>query len=456
MNKLAKRAWFALVLAAVLSIGLVVIVVRYFTQAQDWVTFQNSPHVYNNGVMDSGMIVSRDGTLLLDATNGRHYAEDYTLRCSMLPLLGDTEGNITPYLLNEYGDELVGFDLLNGTHHTGLGSGVMHMTLSADAQRTAMYALNGRHGTVGVYNYKTGEVLCMVSSPNYDPCDVPDVAANEEYYDGVYINRFVHSAYAPGSTFKLVTAAAALDNISDIRTRTFYCSGSVEIGGETVICNGVHGTLNFEEALCESCNVAFAQIAQELGARTLSSYVEKLGITDHLTFDGIETAAGHFDVDDATAYETAWAGIGQYTDQINPCQYMHFMGAIANGGQAAIPRLVNSVTFGDSTKYEAKTEMGDRLLSGATAEDLAEMMHYAVQNQYGSWYFNGLYAGAKSGTAERGEGQSANAVFAGFVQDSNYPLAFVVVVEGGGAGGTTCAPIIQQVLYSCMVAMDNS
>ena len=135
---------------------------------------------------------------------------------------------------------------------------------------------------------------------------------------------------------------------------------------------------------------------------------------------------------------------------------MHFMGAIANGGQAAIPYLVDSVTFGNSTKYEAKTEMGDRLLSGATAEDLAEMMHYAVQNQYGSWYFNGLYAGAKSGTAERGEGQSANAVFAGFVQDSNYPLAFVVVVEGGGAGATTCAPIIQQVLYSCMVAMDNS
>lgn len=456
MNKLAKRAWFALVLAGILSIGLVVIVVRYFTQAQDWVTFQSSPHVYNNGVMDSGMVVSREGTVLLDATHGRSYAEDYTLRCSMLHLLGDTEGNITPYLLNEYGDELVGFDLLNGTHHTGLGSGMMRMTLSADAQRSAMYALNGRHGTIGVYNYKTGEVLCMVSSPNYDPCDVPDVAGNEEYYDGVYINRFVHSTYAPGSTFKLVTAAAALENIPDIRTRTFYCGGSEEIGGETVICNGVHGTINFEEALSESCNVAFAEIVQELGARKLASYVEKVGVTNRLQFDGIETAAGHFDVTNATIYEAAWAGIGQYTDQINPCQYMHFMGAIANGGQAAIPHLVNRITFGDSEKYEAKTKMGDRLLDSDVAQELAQMMHYAVQNQYGSWYFNGLYAGAKSGTAERGEGESANAVFAGFVQDSNYPLAFVVVVEGGGAGGSTCAPIIQQVLYSCMTAMDNS
>lgn len=456
MNKLAKRAWFALALAGILSIGLLVIIVRYFTQAQDWVTFQNSPHVYNNGVMDSGMIVSREGTLLLDATHGRSYAEDYTLRCSMLHLLGDTEGNITPYLLNEYGDELVGFDLLNGTHHTGLGSGVLRMTISADAQRTAMNALGGRHGTIGVYNYKTGEVLCMVSSPNYDPCDVPDVAGNEEYYDGVYINRFVHSIYAPGSTFKLVTAAAALEYISDIQSQTFYCGGSEEIGGETVICNGVHGTVNFEEALSESCNVAFAEIAQQLGVRRLSSYVEQIGITDHLRFDGIETAAGHFDVEHATAYETAWAGIGQYTDQINPCQYMHFMGAIANGGQAAIPHLVSRVTFGDSEKYEAKTDMGARLINSDVASELAEMMHYAVQNQYGSWYFNGLYAGAKSGTAERGEGQNANAVFSGFVQDSDYPLAFVVVVEGGGGGGSTCAPIIQQVLYSCMVAMDNS
>lgn len=456
MNKLAKRAWFALVLAGILSIGLVVIVVRYFTQAQDWVTFQSSPHVYNNGVMDSGMVVSREGTVLLDATHGRSYAEDYTLRCSMLHLLGDTEGNITPYLLNEYGDELVGFDLLNGTHHTGLGSGMMRMTLSADAQRSALYALDGRHGAVGVYNYQTGEVLCMVSSPNYDPCDVPDVAGNEEYYDGVYINRFVHSIYAPGSTFKLVTAAAALENIPDIRTRTFYCGGSEEIGGETVICNGVHGTISFEEALSESCNVAFAEIVQELGARKLASYVEKVGVTNRLQFDGLETAAGHFDVTNATVYEAAWAGIGQYTDQINPCQYMHFMGAIANGGQAAIPHLVNRITFGDSEKYEAKTKMGDRLLDSDVAQELAQMMHYAVQNQYGSWYFNGLYAGAKSGTAERGEGESANAVFAGFVQDSNYPLAFVVVVEGGGAGGSTCAPIIQQVLYSCMTAMDNS
>ena len=456
MNRLAKRAWFALALAGILSIGLLVIVFRYFTQAQDWVTFQNSPHVYNNGVMDSGKITTREGTVVLDATSGRKYADDESLRRAMLQLVGDTQGNITPYLLNEYGDELIGFNLFSGTHHVGSGSGVMKLTVSADAQRAALWALNGRKGTVGVYNYKTGEVLCMVSSPNFDPSNVPDVADDPDSYDGVYVNRFVHSTYAPGSTFKLVTAAAALDEISDIRTRSFYCSGSTEIGGETVICNGVHGTIDFEEALCESCNVAFAEIATELGAKTLTRYAEKFGITDSLSFDGIETSSGHFDVSKATEYEVAWAGIGQYTDQINPCQYMQFMGSIANGGKAALPYLVESVTFGDSTKYQASKKMGESMLSSGTASELTEMMHYAVQNQYGAWYFNGLYAGAKSGTAERGEGQPPNAVFAGFVQDEDYPLAFVAVVEGGGAGGTTCAPIIQQVLAACMAAMDNS
>ena len=144
MNKLAKRAWFALVLAGVLLVGLLVIVVRYFKDSPDWVTFQNNPHVYNNGVMDSGTIVDRDGTVLLDATDGRSYADSETLRKAMLHLLGDTQGNITPYLLNEYGDDLIGFDRINGTHHSGSGSGVLRMTLSADVQRTALNALNGQ------------------------------------------------------------------------------------------------------------------------------------------------------------------------------------------------------------------------------------------------------------------------------------------------------------------------
>ena len=444
MNKLAKRAWFAYFLAAAMLVGMLVIVVRYFVNGPDWMPFQND-----------GVIVDRSGTVLMDNTKGRTLADDATVRASMLQILGDNEGYITPYLLNEYGDELAGFNRISGTRHMGGGEGRMTLTLSASVQRAALNALNGQHGTVGVYNYKTGEILCMVSSPAYDPWNVPDVEGNPEQYNGVYVNRFLHSAYAPGSTFKLVTAAAALERISDIEDRTFYCEGSAQIGSETVICNGVHGTINFQQALCQSCNVAFAQIADELGADVLTDYAQRFGVTDSLSFDGFVTKSGNFDLSEATAYEAAWAGVGQYTDQINPCQYMTFMGAIANGGQAATPYLVDKVTYGSKTKYEAKTEMGDKVLSASAADTLAEMMHYNVVNNYGEWYFSGLYAGAKSGTAERGEGLTSNALLTGFVQSEDYPLAFVVVIEGGGAGSTACTPVIRQVLDACVVAMGS-
>lgn len=442
MNRLAKRAWFAYYLAGAMLIGLLVIAVRYFVNSPDWIPFQNN-----------GVVVDRSGIVLLDDTNERKFADDATVRASMLQLLGDNDGYITRYLLNEYGDEMMGFDRINGMRHSEKQNGEMTLTLSAYAQKAALNALGGQKGTVGVYNYKTGEILCMVSSPTYDPLNVPDVAGQPEQYDGVYINRFVHSTYAPGSTFKLVTAAAALAEINNIETRTFHCEGQAELGGETVICNGYHGDLNFKEALCQSCNVAFAEIADELGADILTHYAEQIGITDSLSFDGLETKKGSFDLLKASRFEAAWAGVGQYTDQINPCQFMTFVGAVANGGQAAKPYLVKEVTYGDSVKHKAKTHMLTRSIDEDTANRLAEMMHYNVVNNYGEWNFSGCYAGAKSGTAQRGDGQSANALFSGFLQSEDYPLAFVVVVEGGGAGSSACTPIVRQVLDACIASM---
>ena len=454
MNKLAKRAWFALALAGVLLLGMGVIVVRYFIDSPDWVTFQNSPHVYTDGVMNSGKIVDRGGAVVLDATNGKSYADSASLRRSMLHLLGDREGNITPFLLQEYGSELVGFDRINGTYSTGKREGRMMLTVSADVQRTALAALDGRKGTVGVYNYKTGEILCAVSSPTYDPDDVPDVEGNPETYEGVYVNRFLHATYTPGSVFKLVTAAAALDEIPDIGSRTFTCEGSAVIGGETIQCNGVHGTLNFEEALAHSCNVVFGEIAAELGPKTLMRYAEQVGVTRRYSFDGTTTAAGSFDVSDAAESELAWAGIGQYTDQINPCQYMTYMGAIANGGQAAEPYLMQKISRAGQTVYEAKTETTGQLLSAATATTLGGMMRSAVVNQYGAWQFGALTVCAKSGTAERENGP-ADAMFAGFVEDEAYPLAFVVFAERGGSGSQTAAPIAAKVLTACKTMLDT-
>lgn len=455
MNKLSKRAWLTMVLAMVLLGGLVVILVQYGLNGAQWAAYRS---VALADTPDYGgdkyTVIDRSGQFLLEKDQGRTYSEDPTVRRAMLHILGDNRLQIQRVILEEYSDDLIGYNRFSGSFSAGGKEGQMELTLSARVQAAAQDALTGKKGVVGVYNYETGEILCMVSSPNYDPADPPVIDEEAPEFEAVFVNRFTGSSYIPGSVFKVVTAAAALEEIRDIESRRFLCQGQIEVDGEMIVCNGVHGEVDLQEALCRSCNVAFAQIALELGANTLTDYAQKLGICDSLSFDGYDTRKGYIDLKEAGHQSIAWAGIGQYNDLINPCQFMTLMGAIANGGVTAAPYLVQQVRYGDSVKYEAQPGNTRRILSEATANRLAEMMHYAVVNNYGEWYFSGLYAGAKSGTAEQGEGEN-DALFAGFIQDPDYPLAFIVIVEGGGAGSSTCTPILKQVLDSCVVELDS-
>ncbi len=212
--------------------------------------------------------------------------------------------------------------------------------------------------------------------------------------------------------------------------------------------------MTLEQALAYSCNCAFAEIAQELGEETLAEYAEKAGVTSSYAFDGVQTEAGSFDLSDAAKSEVSWAGIGQYTDLVNPCGYMVFMGAIAGGGQAALPYLAGAVvTASGRSLYKASVEQTGQMLEPETAERLQEMMRNNVVTSYGAAQFGDLYVCAKSGTAEVGEGLSPHATFAGFVLDEDYPLAFVVVVENAGSGSGVCAPIAAEVLAACADAL---
>ena len=455
MNKLSKRAWLTMGLAMMLFCGLCLIVVRYAIYAPDWAAYRSIATATGSSTssISAYTVTDRKGEVVLTEKSGRTYHADKSVRSSMIHILGDKYRWIDRVIIREYGDELSGYNRLSGTYHKGEKQGNMTLTVSARVQKAAYDALAGRKGVVGVYNYKTGEIICMVSSPNYDPENVPLIDPEADEYEAVYVNRFVSSLYIPGSTFKIVTAAAALEKIEDIQERTFHCEGSVVVGGETIVCNSSHGDISFQKAIARSCNVVFAELSVELGAATLTEYAQKMGITDSYSFDGYTTRRGNIDLEAAGHQSIAWAGIGQYTDLINPCQFMVMMGAIANGGTAAKPYLVQEVRFGESVEYSARTRMTTRLLKEQTAEELADMMHYAVTSTYGEWNFSGLYAGAKSGTAQQGAGESSDALLTGFVQDERYPLAFVVIVEGGGYGSTTCAPIVRQVLDACVVAL---
>ena len=453
MNRVTKRSWLMGAFILLLLGGMGFFVAEYVFQADTWVVSTGSPHVYKGSNLGNGTVVDRNDVVLLDIDENRTYSDNAQTRAATLHWLGDRSGSIQAKAVGHYAAIMAGYDKVDGLYNFAGTGGVEHLTLSAQIQNAALSALNGRKGTVGIYNYKTGEILCAVTSPTYDPDNVPDLTG--ESYEGVYLNRFLQSSYVPGSIFKIVTAAAALECIGDIESRSFTCTGRYEYGEDTAVtCETAHGTLDLKGALAHSCNVVFGEIAAELGPKTLMRYAEQVGVTRRYSFDGTTTAVGSFDVSNAAESELAWAGIGQYTDQINPCQYMTYMGAIANGGSAAEPFLVKEVTYGDSVKYKASTSSTGRLLDSTTAGRLADMMHNAVVNVYGEWNFAGLYAGGKSGTAENGGGKAANAVFAGFLQDSDYPLAFIVVVEEGGGGASVCTPILSQVLSACVVAMD--
>ncbi len=455
MKKVSGRAIFPLILAIVLLAGTVLLCVRYFAKADEWVTFSGSPHVYTGVNLDGGVVTDRDGTLLLDSTDGRTYSADAVTRTATMHLLGDRYGYIQAPLLGSFADYMIGFDKINGLYGAEGTEANATLTLSASAQTAAYQALGNYHGTVGVYNYKTGEILCAVTSPSYDPDNMPDVDADKSgAYDGVYVNRFFQAAYTPGSIFKIVTLAAAIETVPDWENLTFTCEGKTIIGGQEIICEGVHGTITLKQALAHSCNVAFGELAGKVGTKALMEYAEKLGLSESFECDGIPVKAGTVDLKDADAGDLAWAGIGQYTDQVNALTFMRAMGRIAGGGTGAEPYLMAKITRGEKTAYEAKTETSSRALKAETAAKLTEYLRNNVATMYGDWQFGELNVCAKSGTAEH-EGETADAMFAGFCVDENCPLAFVVFVENGGSGSAVAAPIAAKVLQVCAAAMNG-
>lgn len=456
MNRVASRALIAVLLALVLVAGTGFFVAEYVTQAKDWVMFSGSPHVYSGGNIGCGIVVDREGDILLNMENGRTYASSEALRKATVHWLGDRYGSISAPALPAHAAELAGFDLINGLYAYGDAPGLAKMTLSGAAQTAALEAMGDKKGTVAVYNYETGAILCAVTTPCYDPDNVPDVENDDSgRYEGMYVNRFTQSVYVPGSIFKIVTLAAALEEFSDAEDMTFTCSGTLELDGGTVTCEYAHGSQSLKEAFRNSCNCAFAELALEIGAEKMEKYVEAFGITDSVTFDGIETATGNYQAVGASRADIGWSGAGQYKDQVNPCAFLTFVGAIAGGGKGAQPYVVENVLVGNNRTYTAKTQMGETVLSRVAAQTVAEYMRNNVENKYGDSNFPGLTVCAKTGTAEVGGDRRPNAMLAGFVTDTDYPLAFIVCVEDGGYGAEVCLPIASRVLAACVESLNT-
>lgn len=443
--------------AAVLSVVLVfflacngVLLFRYAGNASSWAAHRANPDAYADGrPKNPGTVTMADGTVIYGPDG---YTPDAALRQATLHALGDAGGNIMTGVRVLQGGALVGYSPIGGLHsYTGKG-GQVRLTLDTATTRAAWDALGGYNGTIGVYNYQTGAVLCMVSKPSMDPLNPP-----QQPPDGVYLNRLYSGLYTPGSVFKVVTAAAALEQIADIETRSWLCEGGATIGGEWVACTGYHGEVGLERAFAVSCNAAFGHMAVELGAETLSEYADKLGVTQSYTVDGAATAKGSVKLAGASENDLAWAGIGQHNDLINPMQYLMLMGAIATDGNAVMPHFIGSVKTpeGIPSLLRVGIPRAGRMLQSETAQQLQQLMRGAVETEYGDWLFPGLDFCGKTGTAQL-DNQAAHSLFVGFSQNPETPLAIVVVMEHAGSGAQGALPTASQVLQQAVLALDNT
>lgn len=426
MRKVTFRASCTIILAFAVLLGLLIYVVRYFNHGEDWALYFDAS---TSGCTYT--LTDRNGVSLATMEHGgRYYCQDEAARISCFQLVGDYAGNVGTGALQKFERQLSGYNPITGIQEQADVN--LQLTVDSELNKLAYSALNGKNGAVLLSNYKTGEILCMVSAPSIDPLNPP---ANLP--DGVYLNRCISSIFTPGSIFKLVTMAAAIETIPDLYQRSFTCNGSINVKGVDINCTGNHGSQTIEQALANSCNCAFGELALELGADVLAEYAQKLGLTSSAKLDGITTAAGSFEKDTAGSPGLAWSGIGQFNDLVCPYSMLRLISAIANDGTVIEPSLLG--VSDDKTA----------LLKQSTAEKLSSMMNYNVVYHYGN-AFPGLNVSAKTGTAEVGNGKENHAWMVGFLNDPAHPYAFVVLVEHGGSGLGTAGVVANTLLQAAV------
>ena len=457
MKSISRRALTLYALIILFLAGCGLLYYNLVTNADSWAMNRANQHLYSNGSLaTAGDITDINGEILVTTEKGKRvYNKNKYIRLGTLHTVGDSAGYIASGIQTSFKDELTGYTLKDGVYNLkryGKGNDIK-LTLNAEVCKTAYKALGSKKGTVGVMNYKTGEIICIVSNPTYDILDKPtnintDTTGN---YDGIYMNRFFSGLYTPGSTFKVIIAACAIENIPDIYERTFTCKGKVQIGEGYVICNGTHGKVSFEKALNKSCNVVFAEIAYELGSEKMTATAERLGFnnTNIMVSEKIRSAKSKINLTEAAALDLGWAGIGQYTTLINPCQMLTIVSAIANNGNAPTPQIVNQIISPEGKiTYSMATETLGEYFTSDTATKLDDLLRSNVKNYYGDSYFPQMKMCGKTGTAEVSDSEDAkpNALFIGYSQNDNTPFAIIVVVEDTTVSMTSAVPIASKVM----------
>ncbi|MDO5661945.1 MAG: penicillin-binding transpeptidase domain-containing protein [Brachybacterium sp.] len=342
----------------------------------------------------------------------------------------------------------------------------VELTLDSATQQAAWDAMQGQRGAVVALDPATGEILAMVSTPSYDPDDLashnrPAVSDSWEALrddpSRPLTNRAIGGdLYPPGSTFKLLVAAAALESGEYTTDSVIPGPGTYTLpqtqnvmnnfaGGDQSPCGpGEESTL--QDAMRQSCNTSFALLGTELGEDALQETTREFGFGQRLEIPhGVTPSTIGTELDDA---QLATTSIGQFEDRVTPLQMAMVAGAFANDGVVMQPQLVKSVRTSDLQEIQSFSARElSQPLSASNASQMREMMRASVDDGTGAAaQIPGAEVGGKTGTAQWGDGRAPHSWFVGYAEMDGREIAVAVVVEEGGYGSQVAAPIARSVM----------
>ncbi|MBQ9265165.1 MAG: hypothetical protein IJ189_13285 [Clostridia bacterium] len=412
------------------------------------------------GDVIAGDILDRNSETLAATIDGvRMYHADAQVRAAAVHITGDRNGNVTKSMDRVQAAYLYGFNMSFPERLSCVFSGTPRkgddVQLTVDSHLIAYVASifpAGKAGAVVVMNYQTGEVLTEQSFPNFDPqaSAVPNLSMKP------FINRAIDGLNAPGSTFKIVTAASAIENMADYATRAFHCDGLLQAGSRTVTDAGTnmsenkitqHGELNLLRAFQVSCNNTFANVALSLGDTRLRRTAEDFGFNDNFLFRDLIVENSSYPTSNRNDGELAWTGAGQSALQVSPLHMCMVASAVANKGVMMEPRmLLKATSQKNKIRAEFSTRMYRQPLTEAQADTLKGYMGAVVTGGTGTAaQIAGKKVCGKTGSAELDNQENTNAWFVGFLDEPASPYALAVVVENAGGGGSVAAPIARQI-----------
>jgi len=405
-----------------------------------------------NGVTLATTAVSQDVDGSLVRT--RQYAQDPNVRRAVVHVVGDTKNNVKNAAESFLAEYLYGANmsyverLMQLTQSGQLRGDDVRLTI--DSQLSAYIASvfpQGHSGAAVVMNYKTGEIYAELSFPNYDPVLTQTVTVYQA------LNRATRWLSAPGSTFKIVTLASALQHMPDAESRSFHCTGGVIFGEHerNVMDYGLtaHGTINLKTAFTQSCNSTFAVVAAELGDKAFRRTAESFGVGDDFTFRDLVVENSTFANSSAALMgaDLAWTGAGQNELALTPLHMCMIAAAVANDGVMMEPRILLSAQGATGNERMAFAPIVYRTaMTPETAATVRSYMRSVVTNGTGrSAQVEGLTICGKTGTAEIDTQEEDNAWFVGFIDNDSLPFAVCVAVEESGTGGSVAAPVAQKI-----------